>query len=313
MEKEAIKNYSSSNQAFENARFVSLLKNLKYFLIGRNNELLSFEQIKKGFGLYKQIHVGVQAIPLERIVGSFDRYKDFDRYFLPKKNHLLCRWAHIHNLIARDVILPPVLLYKVSEIYFVVDGNHRVSVSKKMGVKYIDAEVVEFFTDATITADMDPQDIFIQIEREKFLNVTGLKQSRPDIKIRITSPGKYDFLLGQINKFMIQLNENKKDKEKLVTFKEASLMWYDNIYLPAIEVIKSYGILEKFPDRTKTDLYVWINEHKRYLSLKYGREVVIKFAVNDIVLRYNKNIFRKIKLKLTNLKYRIGKCLLARK
>lgn len=313
MEEEAIKNYSSSNQAFENARFVSLLKNLKYFLIGRNNELLSFEQIKKGFGLYKQMHVGVQAIPLEKIVGSFDRYKDFDRYFLPKKNHLLCRWAHIHNLIARDVILPPVLLYKVSEIYFVVDGNHRVSVSKKMGVKYIDAEVVEFFTDATITADMDPQDIFIQIEREKFLNVTGLKQYRPDIKIRITSPGKYDFLLGQINKFMIQLNENKQDKEKLVTFKEASLMWYDNIYLPAIEVIKSYGILEKFPDRTKTDLYVWINEHKRYLSLKYGRDVVIKFAANDIVLRYNKNIFRKIKLKLTNLKYKIRKSFFAGK
>jgi hypothetical protein len=313
MEEEQINNYSISNQAFENARFVSLLKNLKYFLIGRNNELLSFEQIKKGFGLYKQIYIGVQAISLESIVGSFDRYKDFDKYFLPKKNHLQCRWAHIHNLIARDVILPPVLLYKVSEIYFVVDGNHRVSVSKKMGVKYIDAEVVEFFTDVTITSDMNPQDIFIQIEREKFLNVTGLKQCRPDIKIRITSPGKYDFLLGQINKFMIQLNENKQDGEKLVTFKEASLMWYDNIYLPAIEVIKSYGILEKFPDRTKTDLYVWINEHKRYLSLKYGRDVVIKFAANDIVLRYNKNIFRKIKLKLTNLKYGIEKCFLPRK
>jgi hypothetical protein len=313
MEEEQINNYSISNQAFENARFVSLLKNLKYFLIGRNNELLSFEQIKKGFGLYKQIYIGVQAIPLESIVGSFDRYKDFDKYFLPKKNHLQYRWAHIHNLIARDVILPPVLLYKVSEIYFVVDGNHRVSVSKKMGVKYIDAEVVEFFTDATITSDMNPQDIFIQIEREKFLNVTGLKQCRPDIKIRITSPGKYDFLLGQINKFMIQLNENKQDGEKLVTFKETSLMWYDNIYLPAIEIIKSYGILEKFPDRTKTDLYVWINEHKRYLSLKYGRDVVIKFAANDIVLRYNKNIFRKIKLKLTNLKYGIEKCFLVRK
>lgn len=313
MEQEAQKNYTGSNQAFENARFVSLLKNLKYFLIGRNNELLSFEQIKKGFGLYKQVNLGIQVVLLDKIVGSFDRYKDFDRYFLPKKNHLMCRWAHIHNLLARDVILPPVLLYKVSEIYFVADGNHRVSVSKKMGVKYIDAEVIEFFTDATITSEMNAQDIFIQIEREKFLNVTGLKQNRPDIKIRITTPGKYDFLLGQINKLMIQLNENNKDSKKLITFQEAALMWYDNIYLPAIEIIKSYGILEKFPDRTKTDLYVWINEHKRYLSLKYGREVIIKFAANDIVLRYNKNVFRKIKLKLTNLKFRISKYLLKSK
>jgi hypothetical protein len=299
--------YDISNQAFENARFVSMLKNLKYFLIGKNNELLSFEKIKKGLGLYKQSYLGVQAVPVEDIVGSFDRYKDFDKYFLPKKNHLQHRWASIHNLIARDIILPPVKLYKVSEIYFVVDGHHRVSVSKKMGIKFIDAEVIQFQTDATITHDTDPKDLFIQIEREQFLEVTGLKKNRPDIKIRITSPGQYDFLLSQIDKLMVGINENKKDRQKLISFEEASVIWYDSIYLPAIEVIKSYGILEKFPNRTKTDLYVWINEHKRYLILKYGREVVIKFAVNDIVLRYNKNIFRRIKVKLINIKYRIMK------
>ncbi|MCX6384475.1 MAG: hypothetical protein NTV16_08385 [Actinobacteria bacterium] len=296
-----------SSQAFENARFISLLKNLKYLLIGRNNELLSFEKIKKGFGLYKQASLRVQVVPVEDIVGSFERYRDFDKFFLPKKNHLQYRWAHIHNLLVRDVILPPVKLYKVSEIYFVVDGNHRVSVSKKIGVRFIDAEVIEFLTDANITREMDPKDIFIQIEREKFLNITGLKLNRPDIKTRITSPGQYDVLLGQINKLMVQLNENRKDGEKLISFKEASLIWYDDIYLPAIEVIKNYGILEKFPNRTKTDLYIWINEHKRYLSLKYGREIVIKFAANDFLLRYRKNPFRRIKLKLINFKYKIMK------
>jgi len=293
-----------SNQEFESARFRSLLNSLKYFLIGRNNELLSFEKIKKGFELYKQKYLGIQTIPIDVIVGSFDRYKDFDRYFLPKKVHLQQRWAKIHNLIARDVILPPVKLYKIGEIYFVIDGNHRVSVSKKLGVKYIDAEVIEFITDISITPNMDPKEIFILAEREKFLNVTGLKQNRPEIKIRITVPGQYDFLLSQIDKLMVQLNENKKADEKLTTFKETSLIWYDHIYLPAIEIIKNYGILEKFPNRTKTDLYIWINEHKRYLSLKYGREVVIKFAAKDFLLRYSKNPFRRFKLRLINLKYR---------
>jgi len=293
-----------SNQEFESARFRSLLTSLKYFLIGRNNELLSFEKIKKGFELYKQKYLGIQTIPIDVIVGSFDRYKDFDRYFLPKKVHLQQRWAKIHNLIARDVILPPVKLYKIGEIYFVIDGNHRVSVSKKLGVKYIDAEVIEFITDISITPNMNPKEIFILAEREKFLNFTGLKQNRPEIKIRITVPGQYDFLLSQIDKLMVQLNENKKADEKLTTFKEASLIWYDNIYLPAIEIIKNYGILEKFPNRTKTDLYIWINEHKRYLSLKYGREVVIKFAAKDFLYRYSKNPFRRLKLRLINLKYR---------
>lgn len=307
---ESIKiSYDISNQEFESARFKSLLNSLEYFLIGRNNQLLSFEEVKKEFKLYKQGYLGIKTVRVDNIVGSLDRYRDFDRYFLPKKVHLQRGWAKIHNLTIRDVILPPVKLYKVGNIYFVFDGNHRVSVSKKTGVKYIDAEVIEFITGAPLTANMDPSEIFILAEREKFLNITKLKENRPDIKIRITAPGQYGFLLGQINKLMVQLNENKKIDEKIITFEEASLIWYDNIYLPAIEIIKHYGLLEKFPNRTKTDLYVWINEHKRYLSLKYGREVVIKFAAKDFLFRYSSSPFRRFKLKLINLKYRVIKSL----
>jgi len=301
--------YNISNQEFESARFKSLLHGLKYFLIGRNNELLSFDKVKEGFKLYKQRNLGIKTVRVDSIVGSLDRYRDFDRFFLPKKVHLQNRWAKIHNLVASDVILPPVKLYKVGGIYFVLDGNHRVSVSKKTGVKYIDAEVIEFMTDIHLTPNMDPNEIFILAERERFLNITKLKRNRPDISIKITAPGRYDFLLGQINKLMVQLNENKKVDEKIITLEEASLIWYDNIYLPAIEIIKSYGLLEKFPNRTKTDLYIWINEHKRYLSLKYGREVVIKFAVRDILFRYSSNPFRLFRLKLINLKYRVIKSL----
>jgi hypothetical protein len=294
-----------SYEQFEEARFKSLLANLKYILIGKNSELLSFDRIKKDFGLYKQNYLGIQTVEVDRIVGSLDRYTDFDRFFLPKKAHLQKRWANIHNLLIRDVILPPVKLYKVGQVYFVLDGNHRVSVSRKIGVKYIDAEVTEFLTDVPFSPGMNAEEIFLMSEREKFLSLTGLKKSRPDIKTRITVPGEYDFLLGQINKLMVQLNENKKSVQKLVTFEEAAQIWYDDIYMPALETIKNYGILEKFPNRTKTDLYVWINEHKRYLSLKYGRDIVIKFAAKDFHQRFANNPFRRFKLRLIKLKYRL--------
>ncbi len=293
---------NSSYQAFEEARYKSLLNSLKYILIGRNNELLSFDKIKSSFGLYKQNYLEIQTVPIENIIGSIDRYSDFGRFFLPKKQFLQRRWAKIHNLLVKDVILPPVKLYKVGDSYFVLDGNHRVSVSKKLGIKYIDAEVIEFVTDADLKPDMSFDQIFLEVEREKFLRVTGLKESRPDIKIRITVPGGYDFLLGQINKLMVQLNENKKIDEKPLTFKEASQIWYDNIYMPATEIIDSYAFLKKFPNRTKTDLYIWINEHKRYLSLKYGRDIVIKFAAKDFLLRYAKSPLRRLKLKLIKFK-----------
>ncbi len=299
--------FESSEQAFENARFKSLLKNLKYLLVGKNNELLSFEKIKKDFGLYQQRYLGMQTVEVAKIIGSFDRYRDFDRYFLPKKVHLQKRWAKIHNLIARDVILPPVKLYKVANIYFVLDGNHRVSVSKKIGVVYIDAEVTEFLTDVKLKSDIDPGQLVLLREREKFLKITGLKDARPDNRMRVTAPGQYDILLGQINKLMVQQNEDRASIEELVTFEETALYWYDKIYLPAIEIIKEYGISERFPNRTKTDLFIWINEHKRYLSLKYGRDVVIKFAAKDISSKNKRNIFRKLVLKLLSARYRLFK------
>ncbi len=298
-------NTNISNQEFEGARFKSLLTSLKYVLIGRNNELISFEKVKKEFGLYKQSYLGVKTVEVDSIVGSLDRYMDFDRYFLPKKVHLQQRWARIHGLIASDVILPPVKLYKVGDMYFVLDGNHRVSVSKKTGVKYIDAEVIEFIMDTKLTPDMDPNKVFIMAGQERFFKITGLKEKRPDIKIEITAPGQYEFLLCQINKLMVQLNECRKVDEEIISFKDASLLWYEKIYVPAIEIIKHYGLLEKFPGRTETDLYIWINDHKRYLSLKYGRDVVIKFAAKDFLFRFSTNPLRRFKLKLTILKFRV--------
>jgi len=54
-----------SNQEFEEARLRALLNNLKYLLIGRNNELLSFEKIKRDLGLYKQNYLGIQTVKLK--------------------------------------------------------------------------------------------------------------------------------------------------------------------------------------------------------------------------------------------------------
>ena len=147
--------------------------------------------------------------------------------------------------------------------------------------------------------------MFILTERENFLDLTKLKKNRPDVKINITIPGKYNFLLKQINKLMNQLNEVKKEDEEKINFEEASLYWYDNIYLPAINIINHYRIMENFPTRTEPDLYVWINEHKRYLSLKYGRPTVLKFAAKDFSRKYKEKLWLRIKLKIINLKYKI--------
>jgi len=286
---------------FESARFKSLLNNLKFFTRERENELLSFDEINKGLKLHNQHYLGMKTVRVEDIVGSIDRYKDFDRYFLPKKAHLEHRWSNIYSAYMNDVILPVVKLYKVGDIYFVVDGNHRVSVARRMGVTYIDAEVTEFVTKFPITREMDPSDMFILVERERFLEVTGLKDTKPGSRIRLTIPGKYDFLLDEINKHMHYLNKNRPEGQKETDFKKASLDWYDNVYLPARNLIDSYKLIKNFPHRTKSDLYVWINAHKYYLRDKYGKNIGLADAAYDFSTKFSEGFWPHIKLFFHNL------------
>jgi hypothetical protein len=42
-------------------------------------------------------------------------------------------------------VLPPVSLYKLGDAYFVLDGNHRVSVARYHGVPAVEADVTEFW------------------------------------------------------------------------------------------------------------------------------------------------------------------------
>ncbi len=106
---------------------------------------LSFEEVRKALGASNKIRLGRRTVPVERIVGSVGRYRDFDQTFLPAKASVGRKWRRIDGAFHRGEELPPVMLYKVGEAYFVEDGNHRVSVARYQGVEWIDAEVTEFF------------------------------------------------------------------------------------------------------------------------------------------------------------------------
>ncbi len=88
-------------------------------------------------------------MPVEKIVGSVGRYRDFDRAFLAAKTSLGEKWKRIDRAFHRGEELPPVMLYKVGQAYFVEDGNHRVSVARYHGVQWVDAEVMELHSPIT--------------------------------------------------------------------------------------------------------------------------------------------------------------------
>ena len=112
-------------------------------LTRQSNDLLSFDKIRHSLPIKTYHHRGLQAISLDRIVGSEGRFRDFDRAFFPRQAHTKDRWLSIDRAYYQDIPLPAVELFKIGEKYFVRDGNHRISVARIRGQKFIDAYVTE--------------------------------------------------------------------------------------------------------------------------------------------------------------------------
>lgn len=258
------------------------------------SELLSLEQIREILKPKKEVYGGMQTVRVSDIVGSEGRYKDFNREFLPKHNFMQRRWVNIDKAQLLDVILPPVKLYEIGGVFFVRDGNHRVSVAKIKGVAEIDAEVVSLSSDFPLAADFTVQELrerLIRHEQDLFYRAAGFEYLLDPDEIRFTSPGRYDALLAEIEHHRLRLEKKLKRPQ---TLKFAAREWYANVYLPAVDLILSENLLALFPKRTKGDMYVWILDHRNLLAKKFGTKVSMKDAVKDVIRMNKGGILRTI-------------------
>ncbi len=65
------------------------------------NRLLSFDEVKGSLGAFSQVYLGVRVVPVKKIVGSVNRYRDFDRAFMPTKASLEAKWKRIDRAFDR--------------------------------------------------------------------------------------------------------------------------------------------------------------------------------------------------------------------
>ncbi|MBM3151462.1 MAG: DUF4032 domain-containing protein [Chloroflexi bacterium] len=256
--------YESRSRAdFARARFKAFINTVSDAVSGQRNTLLSYDEIKEKLHIGGPVYRGVHSVPIARITGSLNRYQDFDRAFLPKLDELSNRWQRVDQAWYREIDLPPVVLYKVGEVYFVVDGHHRVSVAREQGQEFIDAEVRECSTKVRITPDLCLEDLEILGEKVEFLERTGLDRLRPQSKIKLTIVDGFDRMLEHIavHRYFMGL-----DLKRDISEEDAVVHWYDTVYEPIVHVVQQSDILQDFPGKTEGDLYLWTLDHQRYLS-----------------------------------------------
>lgn len=242
----------------------------------------SFDQQMTRNKLTETMDLGLRTVEVKKIVGSVNRWQDFDSQFRFKLTSRVAmeRYARIKKALEKGEILPPVVLYKIRDKYYVVDGNHRVAAAKELGQIYIDAFVTEF---------LPPGDSFHHLlwrERAQFEYKTGLSG------IEFTELGMYQNLLQQIEQFE---QEEYKNHHLNDSFFNVAKQWYQEIYLPVVEEIRKEKILSDFPNRTEADLFLYATYHRMAKSRLTNEQVSYREALADLRPSERKTLKDKIR------------------
>lgn len=228
-------------------------------------DLLPFDDVRRTLQLESRAYRGYQQVNLRKIVGSVARYSDFNRAFRPRTQTLRERWQR--TLDSRER-LPPVELYRVGDVFFVVDGHHRVSVAREAGARTIAAEVWEYETRVPVESNDALIDILIRQEYLEFLEQSRLDVNRPEQRLIFTVPGRYRQLGTEIAQHREWL-----DRQHIytVSYEEAAADWFDSVCAPMAVVIREQHILAAFPGRTEADLIAYILRHRYALQDRWGQ------------------------------------------
>lgn len=266
--------YLEGVNKFQGLRTKAFLQEMVNLLRGKSAELLCFDDVRARLRLHEESYKGLHDIPLDKIVGSVGRHKEFTATFLPRSDETRERWGRVYAKMNSLEGVPPIEVYKIGDAYFVRDGNHRVSVARQIKAKTIQAHVTELPTRIEFEPGMTLDDIDEAAVYLNFLEETELKHTRPHHQsLKLSNPSAYTDLMGHIYVHGQVLEQQRGEP---VTMSEAAANWYDNIFRPAVTLIRKYDVLgrtgEEKKGHTEADLYIWMVKHLRDIRRSYRQE-----------------------------------------
>jgi hypothetical protein len=206
------------------------------------------------------------------------------------------RWVAVDVTMNSLRGLPPVELYKIGEAYFVVDGNHRVSVARANGNKDIEAVVTEWETRLPFTLEDFAEDKWmLKAAYSDFIQETKSDQLRPDAKLEVSNSDHYQTLLRHIavHRYLSNnvqhysaIEQEMGQEGHGLSWSEAVASWYGTVYRPIVEAIRTHNLYARFPKHTEVDLDIVITHYREQVAAHYalaplGAEIAVRiFAAN---------------------------------
>jgi len=238
------------------------------------SQSLSFTDVVDALGRRGERSLGVQVIPIDCIVGSVDKVRDFDRRFRPRSGKSRERWERMALKSRTGEAFPPIDVYKLGDLYFVRDGHHRVSVARALGVREIEADVTEIDTVISTDGLGGRRDLDAKNWGLRFLQRVPLTGARRE-SITCTDAADYHRLAEMVEAWACRLMHQEGayfDKATMAT------RWYDEEYTPVLELIDQAGVRGR--DETGADAYLRVAQ-ERYRLIReheWNRDVMKRVA-----------------------------------
>jgi hypothetical protein len=236
---------------FSRARRRQVLARLAMRLRGDDdvNLILPFEEVAEALGHRGERSLGLQTIPLDSIVGTVDRSREFDRRFRPTSQRVRGRWQRIAEAERRGEAMPPISVYRIGDMHFVKDGHHRVSVARAMGRKEIDAYVTEVITEVDPSGGLRLADLPLKSHQRVFYERVPLPpQARQ--RIQLSDPWDYATLAEGVEAWGFRAIQRRRE---YMTREEVAEAWFREDYEPIVATLREAGLLG---DGSETEAYM---------------------------------------------------------
>lgn len=219
----------------------------KEALILTLNELTSVVEPENSLSL------GIQEIPVKKIVGTEERPNDFAQGFYPIREEMKQRWTRIRSLMLGPGIPEAITVFEYGNAYFVRDGNHRVSVAKTNGIEFISANVTRLKISITIPPDMTRQQLPLLRAKYAFSQETPVFDYMPEEAFQIARPENWAYLKKEIFEYHKQFHI--RNYNRVLDDEELIRGWNFILYTRAMEHIRTNALIHLFPGKRETDIF----------------------------------------------------------
>ena len=222
---------------------------------GDVNVILPFEEVVAALGRTSERQLGLQVVPLDAVVGTVDRTRDFDRQFRPTTVRVRARWERIAAAMRRGESMPPIDVYRIGDLHFVRDGHHRVSVARALGRRDIDAYVTDVTTRVPVDGELRVSDLLLKDHERLFGERVPLPAGARE-RLRVSDPWDYSVLAEGVEAWGFRVMQ---DRGAFMDREQVAAEWYAREYVPVVTMLRDCGLIGP---GTETDSYLRLSAER---------------------------------------------------